>query len=770
MRSLFRALGLLLFLGLSLGSLGASEPPDAMTDSLKKYMPEESDGENSMVVLPTHYGDQTTPSQILNPAGLEAHFTPYDDPDVELAYPAGAWIQPPPGRYRHWLQGDWQMTPFAGLLIFSGHSGGSMKVFSPLGDAGRVTLRENDRNPDRELHLLHAGSYHEAGFLRWEISPRRAVEEIGDGVLLPVGRAIGALWDQSEKRYVALSRPFEVYRRKTVEIPLERPSGAVHLVAELLRHPMPESAEDLTAELVVKRDGRELPPDLKVLTADKIFAAWYGLRPGEAELRARSRQTFFDQKLDLVPGNVEWVKGQLEPRPALDVELDLPAPLRRDERILEVRRLPSGEPVARHSLETGKHEHRFEGLPPTLLAVDLQTSLGTFTRQVDLSSKQDGFLLLKPELVTLRGTVYRGDEGHPAKLTFTTVDRKTREVQADEEGLYEIAFLERVGGVSIELANVDAAPYIDFFLPAIKESQDLDFHLSDAEHRVRVLDAATGQGVSGASLAIRNSFVREDAEEEESKGALGKKERAVFQSVRTDERGEARLPPLREGSIEIRASAEGYSPLREPLRAQVVDGETDQTFEILLEPVGETVALRLSLPDGAPATGAHVLLVDSLATGQSLFSARADGEGLVEVPRKQSGILLVRHAAAAFLVREWLPEEDEAGWALPPAAGLPLMIHVKDSSGRSALPKADLALWVDGRRLDGRWLAWLMGGAEPRADANGYWTGRNLPRGTVEILAWGPGAREEALAGSLDAQATGVRFPWADPVEVRAVE
>jgi hypothetical protein len=98
-----------------------------------------------------------------------------------------------------------------------------------------------------------------------------------------------------------------------------------------------------------------------------------------------------------------------------------------------------------------------------------------------------------------------------------------------------------------------------------------------------------------------------------------------------------------------------------------------------------------------------------------------------------------------------------------------LTVYVKDASGKRAFPKADLALWVDGKRLDGWWIAWLTG-AEPTTDVNGYWIGRNLPRGTVEILAWGPQAREEASSGSLDSQAVEVRFPWSDPVEVRAVE
>jgi hypothetical protein len=393
MRSRSRVFGLLLVLGLSLDPLAAGEPPDPAIGSIKKYLPEAR--ENALILVPGRFAGGRL-AEVLNPAGLEAHFALRDDPDVELVYPAGSWVEPPSGQYRYWLQGDWVMTPYAGLLSFSGQ--GSMQAVLMLGEAGRVTLREEDMSPGLELRLLHAGSYLEGPFLRWEISPRRAADEIGDGVLLPVGKAIGALWDPGEKKYVALSRPFEVRSRRTVKVPLHRPAGGIHLMAEMRRRSTPSSEEDPEVAVALRRDGGDLPPDLKVLTADKIYAAWYGLAPGQAELRVKSGQTFFHQKMDLVPG-IEWVEGRLEPRPALDVKLDLPALLRRGKLVLEVLRLPSGEPVDRHVLEKGMLGHRFEGLPPALLAVDLQTSLGTFTRQVDLSSNQDEILRIKPELM-----------------------------------------------------------------------------------------------------------------------------------------------------------------------------------------------------------------------------------------------------------------------------------------------------------------------------------------------------------------------------------
>ncbi|MGH2628592.1 MAG: carboxypeptidase-like regulatory domain-containing protein [Anaerolineales bacterium] len=667
------------------------------------------------------------------------------------------------------------MSPYSLLVIYAGRSTGPGTTASlPVTEAGRVAMPPGThRGRDLFLELLHAGSYLENGFPRWEISRKKSLEDIGQGLLLPQGPAIGALWDRKARRYHALSRPFEVEARKTVEVPLERPEGAAHLILQLQRQGLASTAADLDIDITLHlSDGKELPPDLEIPTANRVYAVWYGLAPGAAEVRAESKDEFLEpQQLRFAAGRIERHVAQLRPRPALDVELNLPTALRHERLALELRRLPSRQVVARGVLETPAHTHRFENLPPALLEVDLQTSLGSFVRQVDLSLGKDGFLLIEPELITVRGTVYHGDKGRPAKLAFTTAARTTTEVQTDDEGAYEVAVLQPLRFVAIELRGTKAAPYTDFFAPAIAESRELDFRLPDVTYRVQVLDAATRQGIPKASLALRNRYAFEDEVEGDLRGAGRGRERVIAQSATTDETGTAWLPPLRKGELEIRASAEGYSEMREPVRAQVVDGTTDQDFEVLLEPIGETVALHLRLPSGAPAAGAEVVLVDSLEWGLRLFEARASGGGMVRAPRAHVGILLVKHPAAAFLVREWRPREDEseAAWDLTAAAGRPLTIHVTESSGKSAAPRAELALWVGGRRLSGVALAWLTG-THPVADANGYWRATNLPPAPVGVLAWSLRLREEAWSGTLDAQATTTAFPWPDPIKVRVFD
>jgi hypothetical protein len=757
MNSRVRALGLSLALWTSLSAVG--ESPRSFYQEGTGVI----DGRAALAVVPTDRSSGST--ELLDPSGLEVHLAPHDHDGEELSFPAGSWYLPPPGRYRVWLQGGWRMTPFSGLVILGSASAkGGMKGGYPVGPAGRVTLAETHAGPNLELHLLHAGSYLEEGYARWEISPRRVAAQVGDGVLMPEGKAIGGLWDLKSQRYVAFSRPFEVSARQTVAVPLEKPGEESFLLAQLKRGALAGTATGMKMDLTLKSEGGERPPDIAIFTANRVYAVWYGLAPGPAELRGESEHSILEpQQVSLQPGKIERLTAELRPRPALDVQLDLPAALRREKLALEVRRLPTGEVLDHLALDGAADSHRFERLPAALLKVELQTGLGSFAGQVDLSSGRDGFLVLKPDLITLAGTVYLGDEGHPAKLTFANAARET-EARTEADGRYEMVSLEPVTTVSIVLDGVERTPYFDFFSPSIAESRQLDFHLPDGDFQVRVLDAVTGKGIPKASVTLRNGFQMEEEDSE-------KKERAVFQSSKTDDTGVVRLPPLRAGTLDLRASADGYSKSSQELKAQILDENAEQTFEIRLEPLGETVAVRLRLPDGAPASGAQVMLVDSLAAGNALFSAAAQGDGLVRPPRQQKGVLLIRHPAAAFLVRDWSPREDEGGveWALPPAADRPLMLQIRESTGRSVAPRADLALWIEGRRLSGGLLAWLAGSA-PMADVNGYWMAKNLPRTPVQILAWGPRVQEDARAGNLDSQATGVPFPWPDPVEVRALD
>lgn len=268
-------------------------------------------GKVAISVLPAKYeGDRL---ESIYPWGFEAHLTRDDDPNLELVYPCGEWFQPPPGRYRVRIEGEWHASPYSLMLGYSGRPfrGHGLAATIPVVDAGRVVLpRGVEAHRHLVLRLLHAGKYLEGKFPRWEVSRRQATPNVGDGLAMPAGPTIGALWDDRGQRYVAISRPFEVEARKTVEVPLERPVRVAHVVVQAQRHALASAATDEAAALRLRGSA----PNLTVSTADRIYAIWYGVAPGAAELQGGSKQTFLEpRRLDLVPGRIERVVTRLRP-------------------------------------------------------------------------------------------------------------------------------------------------------------------------------------------------------------------------------------------------------------------------------------------------------------------------------------------------------------------------------------------------------------------------------------------------------------------------
>lgn len=261
--------------------------------------------------------------EALSPWGFQAHLTGHDDPTIDLAFPCGVWFQPPNGRYRTWIEGEWQISPFSLVMNYAGQPfRGDGKITGiPVGEAGRVVLPAAVvEGPRLSLRLLHAGSYLEGKFLRWELSRRKPTDEVGKGLLMPVGPAIAALWDERAQRYTALSRPFEVELRKNVTVSFEPVAGVSHVVAQLQRQSLARTAEDTSMEVRLVRGQEEVPPDLQVAMADRVYAVWYGLAPGPAEVRARSGQSSLDpQKLTLSAGRIERLMGIL--KPPLDLQV-----------------------------------------------------------------------------------------------------------------------------------------------------------------------------------------------------------------------------------------------------------------------------------------------------------------------------------------------------------------------------------------------------------------------------------------------------------------
>ncbi|HEX6202609.1 MAG TPA: hypothetical protein VF100_06370, partial [Thermoanaerobaculia bacterium] len=578
-----------------------------------------------------------------------------------------------------------------------------------------------------------------------------------------------------EDRFVALGRPFTVRAEEAVPAALGRPAPeAAHLVLFAAR-PQPLAGTSLAGVLPTVTQGeRSREADLVLANHWGVYGVWYDLAAGPARLGGGSGALYVEPRaLELPAGGIERLEVPLLGRPLLDVTLVLPREAREKPLELAVRGVPEGGELARVELPRTAGRHRFQdGLVAGPAEAVLTTHLGVFRRRVELAAGEEAFLELEPELIEIAGIVRRGGEPHPATVRFRTVAGDTVEAATDEEGAYRALALQPLAWVAVDLDGVEQEPFEDFLMPPLRRSGELDFDLSDAEITVRVVDARSGAGIGGAVLGVRSEYASPAAEGEDERAPARDRGRALGRSHTADGEGVVRLPPPRPGRLSIGASADGYRPPAEPLIVEVPDPPIDHELEIALEPVGETVAVRLTLPGGAPAAGAEVMRVDGTPRpGPGLFTGRADEAGVVQVPvEPRGGLLLVRHPAAASAVVDWTRRagEEAVAHALPPPAPAPLALRVLDPSGEGPARGAGVTLWLGDRRLSGGVLAWLTE-APPRTDGSGTWISRRLPAQPLRVLAWSPPLGPEVEAGGYDALATEVPYPWPATVEIEAV-
>lgn len=273
-------------------------------------------------VFPAVYRDDE-PIGIMDPAGFEVHMTDSDDPGEELVYAAGKLFVPPSGRYRIWLQGTWSMTPYTDMvhvlsrLFYGGQSVHLMEVIP----AGRVAVADDPRiREHHQLRLLFGGAEEvEEGPVRLELSRRRRIGELGDGLLMPAGIALAALWDPQRNKYLALSRPFQVKAERTVAAELEFPEpSAAHLVMYLER-PTETSLRLRELTITVEQQGARRPPDFRVITGWGVYGFWYDLEAGPIWVEAGNERVYLERSGFEVPvGEVARFDGQLHSRPFLD--------------------------------------------------------------------------------------------------------------------------------------------------------------------------------------------------------------------------------------------------------------------------------------------------------------------------------------------------------------------------------------------------------------------------------------------------------------------
>lgn len=278
-------------------------------------------GSKGLAVFPADYSGKRL-TRIVDPSGYRVHFTNADDPGEELIYPAGELFEPPTGRFRYWMEGAWSMTPFTELASFRPNRPAGAKSIRAMlvVPAGRVKLAAPAPvDSADQLRLLYAGWDPRDG-VRHELTRRRAVSDIGEGLLMPSGTVLASLWDSRLGRYVALSRPFRVRAGETVEAPLQLPGTSLaDLVVYVDRvDDLPASAIPGMALTATSR-GKERTADVNVTTAWGVYGVWYGLPPGRVVVAGANKRSYLPPvEINLVGGQIARYQGKLLPQLFVD--------------------------------------------------------------------------------------------------------------------------------------------------------------------------------------------------------------------------------------------------------------------------------------------------------------------------------------------------------------------------------------------------------------------------------------------------------------------
>lgn len=276
-------------------------------------------GKTAVVVYPAVFADEEI-GNVLDPEGFTAHLAPVRDPSGSevLEYPCGAWFLPPPGRYRVFVTGNGKISPFSTLLVYGdgAFTGRGMAAALPVVEAGRVNLSESWKSlsADSTLRLLHGGPYLAGSVPRRELSRQERVTSLTEGLLMPPGKAIAALWDPALRRYSALSRPFLVEANRIRSAPLERPRDSASLVVQLRSKKMASVPDDYWIGITLVSGRTRRAPSVVIPTLKIFYAVWYEVPEGSATLTARTKDLELEPTpIELKNGEIGRFIGRLEP-------------------------------------------------------------------------------------------------------------------------------------------------------------------------------------------------------------------------------------------------------------------------------------------------------------------------------------------------------------------------------------------------------------------------------------------------------------------------
>ncbi len=267
-------------------------------------------GKRALAFYPIEAGQE------LPPTDYEVRLVSASDASIALTYHAAQWFAPPPGAYLARLESraSWRISPYPKLF---GYSGGPFEGRGKIAglrtvDAGLVRVPEPYRSqPNAILRLIRAEPHVAGeGWAARAMTKRAPIADSDSGSLMPVGSAIGAIWDERQQALTALSRRFSVRGRQSVVVPLEKPTGKAHLVALIDRNTLATKSRDYGIDVSLV-GNIEYRPEVAIPTASRAYFFFYDLEPGRYELRVVSGHPFETLMIELVAGKIERVRTWL---------------------------------------------------------------------------------------------------------------------------------------------------------------------------------------------------------------------------------------------------------------------------------------------------------------------------------------------------------------------------------------------------------------------------------------------------------------------------
>jgi hypothetical protein len=682
---------------------------------------------------------------------------PWTDFAAERRYRCGIWFQPPEGRYQAWLEkGGDRITPTSATFNYAPASfqGRGQGVVMPLHPGGQVALAEDiPLPPGAELTLINFDSCCAPPKLGNPFA-RRAIAStpsLRSGLPVPTGKVFAGIFDRKTREAIAIARPVRVEAGKVATVAPRPPAVDTADVFVSLGRPDVRASRDVdVVELTL--DGKK--PEALFDGSDRIYAAWFGVKGGTAQLSVASKALRLSTRtLTLTSGRVVTVREELQKLPSVAVSLVTPSPAAFEGETLRVEVLhpSSAEPFRGTPIIPGE-EVLLDSLPEALLDIVLSVGPWRFRERVDLTSGLSEKVRFDLQPIVISGEVFYGRERAVNAEVAFEADAGLVRVQTDDAGRYQTTFWH--GGdawtVHVSVPGRHGPPFVDGFVQ-INETRTLDIHVPRTEYEVRVLDSESGRGIAGADVSASNVFTH---------GNEG--EMTLVQRATTDDDGHAYLAPLRPGKLAIRVRAEGYRESERIDGGTVRDIDSRGKHEVRLQPVGETVQVLLRMPDGRPVGAAELWAVRAThGIQRPLWRGQSNGDGVASVPRNVDGAtLLIRSPITASAVRPFRADFSDPQIVLQPPA---------PAIQATAEPRTRIALWIDGVRVTGPAVTFLAWSSEA-SDAEGNWSAKNLPAQPLRLLAWQRASEQEIVAGLRDANAITIDYPWPSIVTLRPYE